>query len=182
MKKKINFVIYLFISFLFGVLFTYMLSEWKSKHDINNFSRAELEMYEEYKVPNNVPKCNEKENIYNGSKKYYDELRKYYLSIGFYKFFPWALFMANKFDNSQAYFDVYYSLCELNCLGENKKNNDLLLDNLDAKTQKMAIDYLIKAAEKDHNQAKEILGKYYLEGRYVEKNIALGNKLIKETK
>lgn len=189
MKRIIKYIILLCFCFLLGIISTIGFTILKKNNDnrnfnknINNFHRTNSEMYEEFKLPSNAPKCNDKENIYNGSKEYYNELRKYYFKIGFYKFFSWALFMANKYNYPQAYFDVYYSLYDLNTLGKYKKDNNMSLDKLDKKTQKLAIEYLTKATEKGHNQAKEILGKYYLEGKYVNKNIPLGNKLIKESK
>ena len=80
--------------------------------------------------------------------------------------------MANKYNYTQAYFDVYYSLYDLNSLGENKSTrvNDWSLDKLDKKTQGMAIEYLKIAADKGHEQAKKILGVYRKEGRYMDKN------------
>ncbi|MBP1677382.1 MAG: hypothetical protein H6Q20_1941 [Bacteroidetes bacterium] len=117
-----------------------------------------------------------------GRRDYYEELQISYLDRNSYEFLPWALLMANKYNDTGAYLDVYICLFEFSNLYDSTGLESWSLDNLDKKTQKMAIEYLIKAAEKGHNQAKEILGRYYLEGRYIEKNIALGNKLIKESK
>lgn len=168
MKTTVKFAIALCLCFLLGIVSTIGFVQWKSKHDIDGFSRTEAEMFIEYQVPSKAPEC----NLDNGSKECYNELREYYFEIGFYKFFPCALLMANKYHYTQAYFDVYYSLYDLNSLGENRtiQAKDWSLDKLDKKTQGMAIEYLKIAADKGHEQAKKILGLYRKEGRYIDKN------------
>ena len=61
---------------------------------------------------------------------------------------PYAMIMANKYDYSQAYFDVFFSMTAP------------YMDNInqtDSITAKIAIDYLLLAAEKGHSQACEIV-------------------------
>lgn len=61
---------------------------------------------------------------------------------------PYAIIMANKFDYSQAYFDVFFSMTAP------------YMDNInqiDSITAKIAIDYLLLASEKGHSQACEIV-------------------------
>lgn len=136
---------------------------------------------------NNMPEhpISELENaiLLEGRKDFYQELKISYLDKELYEFLPWALLVANKFNSDAAYFDVYLCLFQLSNISRDEKDiKNWSLDALDDKTQKMAIEYLKKAAERDHEQAKEILGGYYLEGKYVEKNITLGNKLIEDAK
>lgn len=111
-----------------------------------------------------------KQNILEkGDVKSYEELSTAYLDRSEGEFMIWALIMANKYDYPQAYFDVFVQLSELS--GEAWS-----LDQLDEKTRTIAIEYLTKAAEKGHHQAPEVLGQYYMEGKYVNKDAELGNK------
>ena len=45
----------------------------------------------------------------------------------------------------------------------------------------MAIDYLIMGAEKGDKQCQKILGKFYLEGKYLKKDVEKGSQLIKDS-
>ncbi|MBP1619062.1 MAG: hypothetical protein H6Q14_2889 [Bacteroidetes bacterium] len=175
MKTNIRLILFLCLSFLLGIVFEIGHKQLKKANTITEVDprdeQCELEMFYEFCEPN--PLCNPyKDVVINGSKVCYDSLHSYYSKIGFYKILPLALIMANKFDYTQAYFDVYFSLYKLNSLGENKSTrvNDWSLDKLDKKTQGMAIEYLKIAADKGYEQAKKILGLYRKEGRYIDKN------------
>ncbi|MBP1221728.1 hypothetical protein [Flavobacterium sp. 1355] len=50
------------------------------------------------------------------------------------------------------------------------------------RAERWALHYLEKASDKEHPNAKYILGKYYLEGKYLAKNATLGNSLLQEAK
>jgi len=114
-----------------------------------------------------------------GDSSAYYELSMQYLDYGYERFLPFALIMANKYDYQQAYFDIFDCLWHI----YGKPTAELiLLEDLDSTTQKMAIDYLIKASFKGHEQAKEILGEYYLRGLYVDKDTLLGKRLIQEAR
>lgn len=111
--------------------------------------------------------------IQKGDSSAYYELSMQYLDYGYERFLPFALIMANKYDYPQAYFDTYSCLWNI-CGSDGNK--------LDSTTQKMAIEYLQKASLKGHSQARETLGEYYLEGKYVEKDTVLGKRLIEQAK
>ena len=86
-----------------------------------------------------------------------------------------ALIMANKYDYDEAYYDVFY------CLTRYSNKNKLdALDDLDNTTKAMALNYLIKGAAKGNNDCKRVLGSFYLQGKYVEKDIKKGSKLLQE--
>lgn len=108
--------------------------------------------------------------INNGSIQSYNRLSILYLDRSRYDFLALALFMSNKYDYTQAYFDVYFALFELsNVIYDNDENlNSWSLENLDKKTQKMAIDYLKTAAEKGHEQANEVIDIYTKNNKYVK--------------
>lgn len=86
-----------------------------------------------------------------------------------------ALIMANKHGYHLAYEDVYYVLTDYY-----HKKEFAELEELDEKTRAMALDYLKAGAEKGNKECKWILGNLYTEGKYVEKNEELGNRLKQE--
>lgn len=177
MKSKIFIAILFFIlGFIVHSFFVKRISKESFKYDKYSQSAKSMNSsaHSIYVLQDSILKV--------GREDYYEELYISYLDKNDFEFLPWALLMANKYDNTKAYFDVYVCLFEFNNLYNPVGLDNWALDNLDTKTQKMAIEYLIKAANNGHNQAKEILGKYYLEGKYVNKNTPLGNKLIKESK
>ena len=92
----------------------------------------------------------------------------------------YSIIVSNKWNYSEASLNVFMALA-----GLDKKNSSTSLpqiDFLDEESRKMAIHYLEKASDKEHPNAKYILGKYYLEGKYLPKNVTLGNSLLQEAK
>lgn len=78
------------------------------------------------------------------------------------KFYPadmlsYSLIMANKYNNSQAYYDVYHFLTQIN---RQVFNGEEYIDSLNTELQKMAIEYLQKAADTGNKQAKDELEDY----------------------
>jgi hypothetical protein len=87
-----------------------------------------------------------------------------------------ALIMANKHNFHEAYLDVYY------CLTDYYHRKDFKnLDDLDKKQRDTALKYLIMGSEKKDKECRNLLGYYYLEGKYIEKDTIKGLKLIKES-
>lgn len=90
--------------------------------------------------------------LYNGDINAYNELDIAYLDYTFQEeFLLYAMIMANKYDYPQAYFDVFTCLTGI-YLSD--------LNQLDEKTASLAIDYLLKAYEKGHHQAKDMVEEY----------------------
>ncbi|MBP5426524.1 MAG: hypothetical protein J6Y29_01280 [Clostridiales bacterium] len=92
----------------------------------------------------------EKLVIEKGDTSAYYDLFVSYLDYSPEKFLPYALIMANKYNYPQAYYDVYDRLWYLY---ENS-------DSLDVTTKKIALEYLEKAAQKGHTQARQTLEEY----------------------
>jgi len=112
----------------------------------------------------------------NGDTIAYHELSIEYMdSPNDTTFYKVALAMADKYDYHAAYLDVYYSLTDYY-----HRNDYKDLDDLDLQKRKIAIDYLIKGADKGNKDCKKILGQYYLDGKYVAKDKIKGRKLIEE--
>lgn len=100
----------------------------------------------------------EKLVIEQGDTSAYYNLSVAYLDYSSEKFLPYALIMANKYDYPQAYFDVFTCLTDIYI--EN-------INQIDTTTANLAINYLLKADQRQHHQAKDIVEKYsikYKEG------------------
>lgn len=141
------------------------VAEFSDRQLINTESRNNL-----------IPKI--KERLINKfDKELYDSIIK----VGSYQnSLIYSIIVANKWDYSEASLNAFMGLT-----GLNKENSSTYLpeiDFLDKETRQMALHYLEKASNKEHPNAKYILGKYYLEGKYVPKNFTLGNSLLQEAK
>lgn len=86
-----------------------------------------------------------------GDTNAYYELKIAYLDNEFpEEFLIFSLIMANKYDYLQAYFDVFTCLTDVYLTDISK---------IDEKSANLAIEYLFKAQEKGHHQAKDIIKK-----------------------
>lgn len=119
-----------------------------------------------------------KERLINKfDKELYDSIIK----VGSYQnSLIYSIIVSNKWDYSEASLNVFMGLTGLN--KENSSKDLPQIDFLDEETRQMALHYLEKASNKENPNAKYILGKYYLEGKYVPKNVTLGNSLLQEAK
>lgn len=157
---------------LFVVLFE--LSCSPNKKDKEQFKQQTIECY-----PMNNPEnknINEVKSLaIRGDTLAYIYLSHFFMPENYFEFLPYALIMANKYDYSFAYFDVFDCIWQIY---DNGLDNEIyLLDSLDANTQKMAIDYLKKGVKKGNKNCMEVLGDYYIVGKYVQKDTLLGNEL-----
>lgn len=163
-RYLINVLVFLGGIFLGVILFSsyIKLSKDKVEKDFVNDSYAISNKHQE--LSNKL----ESDIINQGNIKSYNELRVSYIDKDMFAFLPWALIMANKYNNNDAYFDVYYCLFDLNCTACNDQElENWSLDELSRKEQDLAIYYLMKASEKGHSQAKEILDIYKVKGKYL---------------
>ena len=94
------------------------------------------------------------------------------------KAFIYSLIVANKWNNGNASFDAFRTIATLD--STNRFCEVPNLDFLDKETLNLAILYLKNASDNGPINVKYILGKYFLEGKYVKKNEILGSKLLKE--
>jgi hypothetical protein len=102
--------------------------------------------------------------LYKGDTIAYYELNIAYLDHSFQEeFLIYAIIMANKYDYTQAYYDVFY-----NIRLPFKDINDI-----DKSSAKIAIEYLLKAAEKGHVQAKEMVVRYSITKNQDSKEVLL---------
>jgi len=115
-----------------------------------------------------------KSALEEGDSDAYEELSYEYMDSPYDGFLYTALIMANKHGNRQACIDVFYCLTNY----YHKSDSSDLLSDLDERTRDMALEYLKLAAEKGEINAKRLLGEYYIEGKYLEKNEDLGRQLI----
>lgn len=110
----------------------------KSERSINQLSTNENEL--------------KKSILFKGDIDAYNSLGTAYLDYTFQEeFLLYAMIMANKYEYPQAYFDVFTCLTDI-YLSD--------LNQIDDKTASLAIDYLLKAYEKGHHQAKDVVEEY----------------------
>ncbi len=96
-----------------------------------------------------------------GDKDAYYELKMAYLDYEYpEEFLLYSMTMANRYDFAEAYFDVY------GCL-KNIYYSDIT--KIDQKSANLAIDYLLKANEKNNEQAQEIVKKYSVNNEVADK-------------
>jgi hypothetical protein len=127
-----------------------------------------------------------KESIYDLENKVYtkgdtiayNKLNIAYLDMNPKQRFYTDFIMANKYDYTLAYYNVFLTLCQLNNIDLSVENLDL--NRMDKKTCTFSLDYLKVAAERKLPDAMNILGNLYINGKYIEKNINKGNELIQD--
>ena len=163
--KAIKIIIWLIIGFGLGISF-FPLKYWI---EYRNFERGVSSC-------DTLPKEELIPLVKQGDINAYDELRIYFsCKENPEELLPYALLMANKYNDTRAYFDVYY--CFWYMFPETT-DNLCLLDSLDSTTKNIALEYLQKGAELGEINSQQHLGSYYFEGKYFEKDTVLGKKLI----
>ncbi len=87
---------------------------------------------------------------YTGDTNSYNELSTaYFMANDLHALYYYSLLMANKYNYNRAYLDLYLALSEP-FTGEG-------FEDLDSKTQKLALFYLLKSAELGNTNAKNVL-------------------------
>lgn len=86
-----------------------------------------------------------------GDTNAYYELDIAYLDYGHGDFFKFAKVMADKYDYTQAYFDVYFQALK----STQREGTTLSLDSCTLEERNLAIKYLRMAEKKGHHQAKD---------------------------
>lgn len=116
---------------------------------------AVIRYYDVYKVHDAKPINNNSEYSIEELKRKvwvtedinsYRKLQGAYREMSSENFLFWAMYMANKYDYSKAYEDVYYSI-------EEKYPPDSAIFNMDEKTRTFALHYLKLAAQKNDTSA-----------------------------
>jgi hypothetical protein len=115
-----------------------------------------------------------------GDQAAYIDLMIYYEDKMQYEaLLPYSIIMANKYDNANAYYQIYFCIMRIY---NNGQFDYKFIKNLDLDSRKFVLDNLQNSAQLGDNSAKEYLAKYYAEGVYLPKNIELAKKLEEETK
>lgn len=115
-----------------------------------------------------------------GNQDAFDELLYSYMDSGNKEdLLTFAIIMSNKYKYERATFEVFKIFCELD--DKNFNRNIYSLEHLDEKTRKFALSYLISASQTNF-EAKYLYGNYLIEGKYVEKDLRKGKKLLDEVK
>jgi hypothetical protein len=104
-----------------------------------------------------------KQVLDNGSYGAYVRVLKYHMSTGTSsQMLVWSMIMANKHRNAQAFFDAYACFQKLS-VGGNELGG---LDDLDRKTQTLALDFLAEGAGMGEERAIRAVADYKAAGRY----------------
>ena len=90
----------------------------------------------------------------------YEELDIAYLDYGHGDFLKFAKVMADKYNYTQAYFDVYFQTLK----PTQSEGTTLSLDSCTLEERNLAVKYLKMAEEKGHHQAKEEIEELKKEG------------------
>ena len=156
------------VTFIFIIFFSVSCSgEKKNLIDLSSIEQSSIVEIREFKAKALV-----------GNRTAYNNLFNIYIDYGQLEdLLPFALIMSNKYGDESACMDVYHSLKELN---DNMQvtNEDYRLDSLDVRTRNLAIDYLHYAYLKDISESAFILSVYYREGKYIQKNDLIADKLL----
>lgn len=109
----------------------------------------------------------------------YDSIESEYVhNYDYNELLFYSIIASNKLKNGNASYNVFYTIANLDTLNRFKDVPNL--DFLDDDTKLLALKYLLKASNEGQKNAKLILGKYYLEGKYIKKDVENGEKLIHE--
>lgn len=98
--------------------------------------------------------------VEKGDTNAYEELDIAYLDYEHGKFFKFAKVMADKYDYTQAYYDVYLQTLK----STQRKGTTLSLDSCSVEERNLAIKYLKMAEKKGHHQAKDAIENLKEEG------------------
>jgi hypothetical protein len=102
---------------------------------------------------------------FHGSISDYESLSLIYFdNSDEYGFLKWAKIMADKYDYTQAYFDVFWSIYNKDY---NQYDTTYNLDYLKKEEREMALKYLNIASNKGHKQAMYIIKTYILNNKYI---------------
>ncbi|WP_165607934.1 hypothetical protein [Flavobacterium tructae] len=100
--------------------------------------------------------------VKSGDKNLYASLCIYYYEKGEYEStLPYSLVMAYKYNDRDAYYNIYRTMIQINNGGE---FNYETIKKLDKTSKEFALQNLIKSANLGCNSAKNELEKYHLEG------------------
>lgn len=120
-------------------------------HGCNRCSRSETDWF----MMNPPPECEDtlkKAVLYEGDAKSYELLSRAYLKYPIsQEFLLYSMIMSHKYNHPQAYFDVFNTLTGVFW-------DDLT--KMDERSAEMAIEYLIIASEKEHQQARKMAEKH----------------------
>jgi TPR repeat protein len=178
MKKKmfLSIVVCIIIiatlmKFYTDYIYNLAIEDYEKKY-IYDFNDKHLE---KAKKEDNSNAIINKKFIENLDKKFYDSIMKSEKSKNT---FIYSIVISNKWKFSEASYNVFMTLAQLD--DKNRSTSTPDLDFLDEDTKNLALKFLQKGSDERNPNAKYTLGKYYLEGKYFKKNVILGNSLLNE--
>ncbi|MDG5490681.1 hypothetical protein [Psychroserpens sp. SPM9] len=113
-----------------------------------------------------------------GNIESYNSLKEIYLNNVESDFLPYAMIMANKFNNTNASYDTFELLISIDGC-----SIDYNLSCVDESTRDLALSYLVNAINKGHKVASEILIEFYSKDKsYPIGNLYLDKNLMNKAK
>ncbi|MCL9805467.1 hypothetical protein NAT51_08035 [Flavobacterium amniphilum] len=117
----------------------------------------------------------QKKVLLKGDKKSYSMLSLYYEDKQSNSMIlPYSILMAHRFNDKDAYYDVYQATI---CVFNNNEFNSDLIEKLDSESKDFALKHLLKSDELGNEHAKEVLEQYTKKGFLIQKGE--GNKELK---
>lgn len=165
MNKKITLIFIVFSSIV--VLFS-----CKKKKEENSFEHNQEVQFTTGSSENYFVLTRELKNeiITKGSEKAYHDLFEEYMAHDqMQDMLPYSLLMANKYNYTSAYLDVFYCLTHFS--GKNT-------DSLDIKTRNLALSYLMQSYVLGDENAKLIISTYIKDAKYSLNDTLLYRKEI----
>ncbi|WP_281309691.1 hypothetical protein [Flavobacterium flavigenum] len=149
-------------------LFLLFLSLVSCVKDNGNLSKNEISNYQN-------------EIIRTGNKDAYLQLMLYYRNNqdSIYTLLPYTFIMANKYNNPDAFLELYQNLIKLNNNGIYK---DSLIVNLRKQEADYALSFLKRGSELNDVDCKVFLAKHYEKGFGITKNKKIADSLINSIK
>lgn len=120
--------------------------------------------------------------IEKGNLEMYCSLIRHETGLRAINFYPYSLYIAEKFNFAPAYYDTFFALKNLSHrqqANSNLKSNTQSLNGISTDLQKLAIYCLIKAYKKGVIPASNDLAFYFNEGIYLPKDADMANALEK---
>ncbi len=167
--KIIKVIIWIVIGFIIGFSVIPIIERWKHKDELK------------IDISNAIYPCKTRPKeeliplVKQGDAIAYDALSIYFsCSENSEELLPYAFLMANKYNYKKAYYDVFDCFWSIYA----ETGSIVLLDNLDATTRNLALEYLKKGAELGENNCQYRLGCFYFEGKYFKQDTILGQELL----
>lgn len=109
------------------------------------------------------------------AKAYITLIRCFADKENYYQLLPYSMHMAMKYDNADAYYQLYYDIIKLQNSGKYDMER---IRNLDADSREFVISCLRNGAKKGDRDCQEALSQHYRNGWGLPKNIEKADSIV----